>query len=143
MVQQAGKIPGCLLMSKYLVNMSCINSVFCCITGEGGIGVSNALGANSLDILFALGVPWLFKCLADIIGGAEETAIIINSSGIDFVVGSLLVAVSCLWIVLFVAKFMLRKSVGFVLAVLYLIFLTFAILVELEVILDRCAIEGC
>ncbi|XP_026759986.2 sodium/potassium/calcium exchanger 3-like isoform X2 [Galleria mellonella] len=110
--------------------------------GEGGIGVSNALGANSLAILFALGLPWLIKTLVNIARGADETAILINSAGIDFIVGSLLVAVVCLWITLFFGKFKLRKSIGFALSVLYIIFITFAILVEMGVILDR-GFEAC
>ncbi|KAM3968438.1 sodium/potassium/calcium exchanger 5 [Aphomia sociella] len=110
--------------------------------GEGGIGVSNALGANSLAILFALGLPWLIKTLTNVAQGAEEPAVLINSAGIDFVVGSLLVAVVCLWITLYIGKFKLRKSTGFALSVLYVIFITFAILVEMGVILDR-GLEVC
>ncbi|XP_075990861.1 sodium/potassium/calcium exchanger 3-like [Anticarsia gemmatalis] len=110
--------------------------------GEGGIGVSNALGANSLAILFALGLPWLIKTLSLVIQGADDTAVLINSAGIDFVVGSLLVAVVCLWLVLFIGKFTLRKSLGCVLMALYAIFITFAILVEMGVILDR-GLEDC
>ncbi|KAJ0183891.1 hypothetical protein K1T71_000314 [Dendrolimus kikuchii] len=105
--------------------------------GEGGIGVSNALGANSLAILFALGLPWLIRTVTLEIQGAENTAVLINSTGIDFVVGSLLVAVTCLWIVLYIGKFILRRSLGVVLLILYVIFITFAILVEMGVILER------
>ncbi|CAH2985458.1 unnamed protein product [Chilo suppressalis] len=111
--------------------------------GEGGIGVSNALGANSLAILFALGVPWLIKTLTLVARGEEQTAVLINSAGIDFVVGSLLVAVCCLWLTLFIGKFKLRRSVGIVLVVLYVVFITFAILVETGVVLgsdSRCPI---
>ncbi|XP_069365220.1 sodium/potassium/calcium exchanger 4-like isoform X3 [Maniola hyperantus] len=104
--------------------------------GEGGIGVSNALGANTLAILFALGLPWLIKTLTLLVQG-YDTAVTINSAGIDFIVGSLLVAACCLWISLFIAKFKLRRSIGCLLAVLYLIFITFAILVEMGIILDR------
>lgn len=110
--------------------------------GEGGIGVSNALGANSLAILFALGLPWLIKTLSLVGQGADETAVRINSAGIDFVVGSLLVAVACLWITLFIGKFTLRRTLGAILLVLYAIFITFAILVEMGIILDR-GIEIC
>ncbi|XP_053624242.1 sodium/potassium/calcium exchanger 3-like isoform X2 [Plodia interpunctella] len=111
--------------------------------GEGGIGVSNALGANSLAILFALGVPWLIKTLTLLAQGAELTAVEIDSNGIDFVIASLLVAVACLWLTLFIGKFKLRKSVGFVLAVLYVVFITFAILTELGVILDIDRMARC
>lgn len=106
-------------------------------TGEGGIGVSNALGANSLAILFALGLPWLIRTLSLVAQGAENPVVLINSAGIDFVVGSILVAVACLWIVLFIGKFELKKSIGFVLIILYVIFITFAILVEIGIILER------
>ncbi|XP_035433907.2 sodium/potassium/calcium exchanger 4-like [Spodoptera frugiperda] len=110
--------------------------------GEGGIGVSNALGANSLAILFALGLPWLIKTLTLVAQDADEQAVLINSAGIDFVVGSLLVAVACLWITLYIGKFTLRRSLGAILLVLYAIFITFAILVEMGIILDR-GIEIC
>ncbi|XP_050683299.1 sodium/potassium/calcium exchanger 3-like [Leptidea sinapis] len=103
--------------------------------GEGGIGVSNALGANSLAILFALGVPWLIKTLTYLGQGAEVTAVFINSSGIDFVVGSLLLAVVCLYLTLVIGRFYLRRTVGAALLVLYVCFITFAILVETGVIL--------
>lgn len=98
--------------------------------------MSNALGANSLAILFALGLPWLIKTLM-LLAEGSDTAVKINSAGIDFVVGSLLVAASLLWITLFIGKFKLRKSLGVVLMLLYLIFITFAILVEMGIILDR------
>lgn len=94
------------------------------------------MGANSLAILFALGLPWLIKTLMLLVEGSD-TAVKINSAGIDFVVGSLLVAACLLWLTLFIGKFKLRKSIGAVLMVLYAIFITFAILVEMGIILDR------
>ncbi|XP_026333054.1 sodium/potassium/calcium exchanger 4-like isoform X2 [Hyposmocoma kahamanoa] len=111
--------------------------------GEGGVGVSNALGANSLAILFALGTPWLIKTLVLVGQGADEPAIVIDSSGIAFVVTSLLLAVTLLWVILFLGKFKLRKSVGGVLCVLYLIFITFGILVEIGVIFDIEQLSFC
>lgn len=77
-----------------------------------------------------------------VVQGADETAVLINSAGIDFVVGSLLFAVVCLWITLFTGKFTLRRRLGAILLVLYAIFITFAILVEMGVILDR-GVEIC
>ncbi|XP_041986747.1 sodium/potassium/calcium exchanger 4-like isoform X2 [Aricia agestis] len=105
--------------------------------GEGGIGVSNALGANSLAILFALGIPWLIKTATATLQAAEDTVVCINSAGIDFVVGSLLVAASLLWVTLFIGKFKLRKSIGGIFLALYAIFITFAILVEIGIFFDR------
>ncbi|KPJ09254.1 Sodium/potassium/calcium exchanger 5 [Papilio machaon] len=110
--------------------------------GEGGMGVSNALGANSLAILFALGLPWLIKTLTLVGQGAENTAVYINSAGIGYIVGSLLVAVAALYVTLFLGKFQMRKKLGAVLIVLYAIFITFAILVEMGIIVDK-GIDFC
>ncbi|CAK1588679.1 unnamed protein product [Parnassius mnemosyne] len=110
--------------------------------GEGGIGVSNALGANSLAILFALGLPWLIRTLTLVVQGADSTVVYINSAGIGYVVGSLLVAVVSLYITLYIGKFQLRKRLGLVLIVLYAIFITFAVLVEMGIIIDK-GIDFC
>lgn len=130
-------------MYKLLETMARVKEIYCvqlnrCIlvTGEGGVGVSNALGANSLAILFALGTPWLIKTLTLVGQAAEETAVFIDSRGIAFVVSSLLLAIACLWFTLFFAKFKLRKAVGCVLLILYIIFITFSVLVEIGVIFD-------
>lgn len=111
-------------------------------SGEGSMGVSNALGANSLAILFALGIPWLIKTLV-LLGEGKEAVVLINSSGIDFIVGSLLIAVVSLWVALYLGKFILRKCLGVVLTFLYLVFITFAILVEMGIIIDTYYIPYC
>ncbi|CAG5007220.1 unnamed protein product [Parnassius apollo] len=110
--------------------------------GEGGIGVSNALGANSLAILFALGLPWLIRTVTLVAREADSTVVYINSAGIGYVVGSLLLAVTILYITLYIGKFQLRKRLGLVLIILYAIFITFAILVEMGIIVDK-GIDFC
>ncbi|XP_068618467.1 sodium/potassium/calcium exchanger 5-like isoform X2 [Battus philenor] len=110
--------------------------------GEGGMGVSNALGANSLAILFALGIPWFIKTITLVAQNSETTSVYINSAGIGFIVGSLLVALVCLYITLFIGKFELKKPVGCVLVVFYSIFITIAILVEMGIIIDK-GIDFC
>lgn len=111
--------------------------------GEGGVGVSNALGANSLAILFALGTPWLIRTLTLLGQGAENTVVDIDSRGFGFIATSLLLAVTLLWLVLYIGKFKLRKSVGGVLITLYFIFITFGILVELGIIFDKEQLSFC
>lgn len=107
------------------------------MAGEGGIGVSNALGANSLAILFALGLPWLIRTLALVTSGVDNPVVSLNSAGIDFVVGLLLLAVTALWLTLFFGNFTLRRSVGAVLLCLYAIFVTIAILIEMGIIVNK------
>ena len=33
--------------------------------GEGGLGFSNSLGGNTMDICLCLGLPWFLKCLTN------------------------------------------------------------------------------
>lgn len=118
-----------------------VSTVLVARSGSGGVGVSNALGANSLNILFSLGFPWFLKTMID---GAGFTGAYIHifSFGIAFVITSLLLAILCLYIVLAIAKFTLRKRVGIALFSIYGIFVTFAILMELDIFADsgRCPI---
>lgn len=116
-----------------------VSAVLVARSGSGGVGVSNALGANSLNILFSLGFPWFLRTMID---GAGTTGAYIHifSYGIAFVITSLLLAIICLYIVLSIAKFTLRKTVGIALFIVYGIFVTFAILMELDIFVDsgRC-----
>ncbi len=101
--------------------------------GEGGLGVSNSLGANSLAILMSLGVPWLIR---NIIyhNTTDKSFIVLNSYGIEYTIASLLVATILLYAVLAIAKYHLNKPVGFSLLTIYSIFLTVGVLMELDII---------
>lgn len=96
------------------------------------MGVSNSLGANTLAILFSLGLPWFIRNMME--GGATTGAYIeINSYGMQYSVFGLFLAVGILYAVLFASKYTLRKLVGLVLMGGYLLIVTFMILVELDV----------
>jgi Ca2+/Na+ antiporter len=104
--------------------------------GNGDIGVSNSLGANSLAILFSLGIPWFLKIMVR--GGPFTNAFInIQSDGMEYVVISLIAAVVTLYLVLRISGYNLRKTVGVVLFVAYTIFVAFPILVEMNVLLPN------
>lgn len=110
------------------------------MVGSGQFGVSNALGANSLAVLFSLGLPWFIRTMAD---GAGSTGAFIQifSHGIEFTIISLILAVGTLYLVISIAGYKLRKTVGCILIVAYAFFVTFAILVELDIFFeapDRC-----
>jgi solute carrier family 24 (sodium/potassium/calcium exchanger), member 4 len=108
-------------------------------TGSGALGVSNSLGANSLAIMFSLGFPWLLRNMVD---GAWTTGANhnIGSSGLEWVVLSLILAVISLYMIVMLAKYVLRTRLGFILAGTYIIFVTFAILVEMDILIsnDHC-----
>lgn len=96
------------------------------------MGVSNSLGANTLAILFSLGLPWFIRNMME--GGATTGAYIeINSYGMQYSVLALFLAVGILYLVLYLSKFTLRKLVGLALLIAYLIIVSFMILVELDV----------
>lgn len=108
--------------------------------GSGQFGVSNALGANSLAVLFSLGLPWFIRTMVD---GAGSTGAFIQifSHGIEFTIISLILAVGTLYLVISIAGYKLRKTVGCILIVAYILFVSFAVLVELDVFFeapDRC-----
>lgn len=117
-----------------------ISAVIVARRGSGQMGVSNALGANSLAILFSLGMPWFLR---NMLSGAwtTEAKIRIFSHGIEFTILGLILAVLTLYITLSLAGYKFRREVGFVLIFAYLILATFAILVEFDIFVDgsdRC-----
>lgn len=99
------------------------------------MGVSNSLGANSLAILFSLGIPWFVKSMI-LRGQGEDGYIAIESTGMDYIILSLILAVTCLYTILYIGKFFLRKSVGATIFVFYFIFIILAILMESGMFFD-------
>lgn len=129
-------IPDTVMGLTFLAMGGCmpeaISAVLVIRTGNGAMGVSNALGANSLSILFSLGLPWFIRTLAD--GGASTNAyVVIASYGMQYSIISLLFAIAALYIVVYAAKFKLRKRVGVVLFMCYGVLVTFMLLNELNI----------
>lgn len=102
-------------------------------TGEGGFGISNSLGANSLAILMSLGVPWFVKTMIE---GASTTDahIAIQSYGVEFTIIFLLLAVLTMYIILSWSRYRLQKVVGGIMISAYFVFIVLAILVELDIL---------
>lgn len=109
-----------------------ITSVLSIRKGEGGIGVSNSLGANSLAILMSLGIPWLIKNILHRNSPGKDV-IRITSYGIEYTILLLFIAVICLYAVLTIAGYRLKKTVGLALISSYLVLITFGILLELNI----------
>lgn len=107
-----------------------ISAVIVARKGSGQMGVSNALGANCLAILFSLGMPWFIRTMAD---GAGFTGayIRIYSYGAEFILIAIIFAVITLYTVIASLGYKLRRLGGAILSVGYIGFASFAILVEL------------
>ncbi|XP_055532844.1 sodium/potassium/calcium exchanger 4-like [Wyeomyia smithii] len=137
-------IPDTVMGLTFLAMGGCmpeaISAVIVIRSGNGAMGVSNALGANSLAILFSLGVPWFIRTVAD--GGASTNAYyVIASYGMQYSIISLLFAVGFLYSTIYLAKFKLRKRIGIFLFLFYGILVTFMLLNELDIFFhsgDEC-----
>ena len=97
--------------------------------GDGNMAMSNTLGANILDILLCLGLPWIIKCLMT----GKDVQIV--SGALSFSVLSIVACIVILYAVIAYYEFKLNKKVGLICLLLYMIFIVFATLVELNIFL--------
>lgn len=95
--------------------------------GNGDMAMSNTLGANTLDILLCLGLPWMIKILM------SRKDVTIVSGALRFSVLSIVVCVIAFYAVTALYKYCLNKKVGAICLILYAIFLVFALSFELNV----------
>lgn len=111
-----------------------ISAVIFARKGCGRMGVSNALGANCLAILFSLGIPWFIKTM---VKGALWTnaSITIFSYGMEYTILILILAVIVLYLILAIHGYKLRRKVGIYLFISYAVFASFTILMEYNVFL--------
>lgn len=94
------------------------------------MGVSNALGANTMNILLSLGLPWFIKTL--ILETSNSSQFIeISSGSIEYTILSLILVAITLYLVLYFSKFKLSKSSGIILSIVYLLSLSSAILLNI------------
>lgn len=109
-----------------------ISSVLLIRKREGGFGVSNSLGANSLAILMSLGIPWLIRNIL-YRNTPGKQAILLNPLSTQYTMLLLLVAVFSLYMVLTAARYQLKRTVGCVLITVYIVFVTLGILMASNV----------
>lgn len=127
------KIPDAVLGFTFLAAGGCLpESISITIMsrrGEGSMGVSNSLGANTMNILMSLGLPWFLKTIS--MGTNEKAVIKIESGSIEYTIMGLIGVALVLYITLYFNKFQLRRRVGFILSFIYLTCITAAITSEL------------
>jgi Ca2+/Na+ antiporter len=99
------------------------------------MGISCSFGANTLAILLCLGMPWFIKCIIQIIqtGDTSSSTVNIISEGITYTCGALFASVMLLLVVLAIFRFQIGKRLGFICLIMYIIFITFCILIEMNV----------
>jgi Ca2+/Na+ antiporter len=101
----------------------------------GAMGISSSVGSNTLNILLCLGTPWFIKCIVEIIqtGDSNSGTVYIISEGVTYNCFALLSCVLLLYVVIAAFKFHLGKRLGFTCLVTYFTFITFSVLIEMNV----------
>ncbi|XKL60420.1 hypothetical protein PGB90_007477 [Kerria lacca] len=100
--------------------------------GVGSMTVSNALGANTLDILIGLGGPWLFKTLLPReLGGGP---IVLETSGLTFNCVCLIVSVILLNTITSMNSFNMNRLYGVFCLIFYFVFIILLILTDMNII---------
>ena len=93
------------------------------------MGVSNSLGANTMNILLSLGMPWFLKTI--VMGTGDSSFIRINSGSIEYTISALVPVAITLYLTLFFNKFKLCRRVGIILLSVYSLCIILAILAEM------------
>ncbi|KAI4465894.1 sodium/potassium/calcium exchanger [Holotrichia oblita] len=104
--------------------------------GEGKMGVSNALGANTMNILLSLGMPWFIKTL--MMGAKDDSYIQIQSGSLEYTILGLIAVAATLYISLVFTKFHLSKASGLIKLTCYCGFLALAILADMVFFPGNC-----
>lgn len=99
-----------------------ISSVIVARQGRAGMAVSNAIGSNIFDIFIGLGFPWLLKILL------VDSDLVFDIEGLDISVGLLFASVLFIWLALVFKKWRLTQGLGFVLIMLYVLYVIWEIL---------------
>ncbi len=96
--------------------------------------ISNALGANSLDILICLGGPWLLKTLLPLDMGGGPIAL--ETAGLAFNCLCLIISVIVLNIITYANGFFMNRSYGFFCLICYFVAIVLLILTDLGIIFN-------
>lgn len=112
-----------------------VSSVLVSNQGHGAMGISSSIGSNTFDILLCLGIPWFIKS-AFYPKVPGEYWITINSQGINYSAACLLTTLVLLYLSFYLNKFKLDWKIGLTCLMMYVGFLVFASLVELNVFFE-------
>ncbi|KAG8317367.1 hypothetical protein J6590_028305 [Homalodisca vitripennis] len=96
--------------------------------GIASMSISNALGANTLDILLCLGLPWMIKTIlpASLGGGPIK----IQSAGLVYNTAAQIACVAILFIAAALNRFYFNRILGFICLFMYLTLIGIIIVIE-------------
>jgi Ca2+/Na+ antiporter len=106
-----------------------LSSLLVAKNGQGDMAMSSAIGSNVFDILICLGLPWFIKSLTMNSGNH----IIVKSRGLTYSTISLFGTVIILILAIKLNKWQLDKKIGIFFMAVYLLFIFFSSLFELNI----------
>lgn len=128
----------------FLAAASCmpegISSFLMICRKEGSVGVSNSIGANSMNILMSLGIPWLIRNIINF-GIIGKDSVKMTSDGVSYLIALVLIAVISLYIVLTISRYRLKRTAGFSLMLIYFIIISLGICIETNIFYPSNCIE--
>lgn len=105
-----------------------ITSVLVAREGHGDMALSSSIGSNVFDITFGLPVPWLLYT-----GIYKTNSVVqVHSKSMPIQVGTLMFMVLIVVVVIHMYGWSINKPMGIAFFILYFVFLTEAILLELD-----------
>lgn len=109
-----------------------VSSVIVTNQGHGSMGISNSIGSNTFDILLCLGLPWFIKS-AFFPTTPGNHFIPLKSNSMAYSASSLLSTLCGLYLAFHLNNFKLDWKIGAVCTAMYVLFLLFASMIELNV----------
>ncbi|OXA59613.1 Sodium/potassium/calcium exchanger 5, partial [Folsomia candida] len=107
-----------------------VSSVFVARRGFGTMAVSNAVGSNTFNILVCLGLPWLIRCIVN--ANSENNYAEIGSRALQYSTMMLILSIALMHGIILWNGFCINKRIAASALGLYIAFLTFDSLIELN-----------
>ncbi|KAI9590790.1 hypothetical protein GQX74_008957 [Glossina fuscipes] len=110
-----------------------ISSYIVARKGYGSMAVCNAIGSNSVDILFCLAVPWLIRSLMNY---PKVNFVSFNSKALYQSTAILFFFIMVLYITFMINRFRLNVSLGVFCMSMFICYVVFASLIELNIFFE-------
>lgn len=105
-----------------------ITSVVVARQGRGDMAVSSSIGSNIFDVTVGLPIPWLIKSLID------DAPVNVKSDGLFCSTFMLFCMLVCVVATIAICRWRMTRSLGMVMFILYVVFLTITLLMLYEVV---------
>lgn len=109
-----------------------VSSILITRQGFPAMGVSNCLGSNIFSILLSLGLPWFLKAFIAS-ERPKEYLVQLTTPSLLYTAYLLLISLIIFYLILAIFQFRLNLKVGISCLLMYFLFISIAILLELNI----------